>query len=40
MLQDISREDSQEEQTEQVLRICVFHTSEEDEGASDTVDCY
>ncbi|XP_051269401.1 uncharacterized protein LOC127370936 [Dicentrarchus labrax] len=35
-IQDISREEVQEDQAEQVLRICVFHTSEEDEGASDT----
>ncbi len=34
ILQDISREAAQEDQSEQVLRICVFHTCEEDEGAS------
>ena len=33
ILQDISREAAQEDQAEQVLRICVLHTSE-DEGAS------
>ncbi|CAL8263520.1 unnamed protein product [Merluccius merluccius] len=32
---DISREAAQEDQAEQVLKICVFHKSEEDEGASD-----
>ncbi|XP_076616611.1 uncharacterized protein LOC143339324 [Chaetodon auriga] len=31
---DISREAAQEDQAGQVLRICVFHTCEEDEGAS------
>ena len=35
ILLDISREAFQEDQAEQVLKICVFHTSEEDEGASD-----
>ncbi|KAK0150629.1 hypothetical protein N1851_008266 [Merluccius polli] len=30
-----SREAAQEDQAEQVLKICVFHTREEDEGASD-----
>ncbi|KAK0146538.1 hypothetical protein N1851_014144 [Merluccius polli] len=34
--QDISRVEAREDQAEQVLKICVFHTSEEDEGASDT----
>ncbi|CAL8240026.1 unnamed protein product [Gadus morhua 'NCC'] len=28
---DISREAAQEDQAEQVLKICVFHTSEDDE---------
>ena len=28
--------EAQEDQSEQVLKICVFHTSEEDEGAADT----
>lgn len=35
ILQDISREAAKEDQAEQVLKICVFHTSEEVEGASD-----
>jgi hypothetical protein len=30
----ISAEAAQEDQAEQVLKICVLHTSEEDEGAS------
>ncbi|CAL8275432.1 unnamed protein product [Arctogadus glacialis] len=34
-LKDISRKAAQEDQAEQVLKICVFHKSEEDEGASD-----
>ena len=36
ILQNISREEAQKDQAEQVLRICVFHTSEEDEVASET----